>query len=176
MGCVAISGMSKIQRAMTEAIIEKMIRYFGTDVRRINHALKVYGFASCMARREGLSVRETQIVDVAAILHDIGIHEAERKHHSSGGKYQELEGPAIARELLSDLELDAATVDRICFIIGNHHSYQKIDGPDFQLLVEADFLVNIYEDEMPGHSIESVRDKYFTSKSGLLLLNSMYVG
>lgn len=161
---------------MIDRIIEKMIRYFGTDVRRVNHALKVYGFASCMASREGLSSKEVQVVDMAAVLHDIGIHEAERKHHSSGGKYQELEGPAIARELLSDLELDPATVDRICFIIGNHHSYQKIDGIDFQLLVEADFLVNIYEDEMPKHSIESVRDKYFASKTGLLLLNSLYLG
>lgn len=153
-----------------------MIRYFGTDVRRVNHALKVYGFASCMARREGLSAKETQIVDVAAVLHDIGIKEAERKHHSSGGKYQEMEGPAIARTLLSDSGLDSESVDRICFIIGNHHSYQKIDGLDFQLLVEADFLVNIFEDEMPKHSIESVRDKYFKSTTGLLLLNSLYVG
>jgi HD superfamily phosphodiesterase len=159
---------------MVDRIIEKMITYFGTDVRRINHALKVYGFASCMARREGLTPEEIQVVDIAAVLHDIGIHEAERKHHSSGGKYQELEGPAIAKELLSDVGLESATIDRICFIIGHHHSYQKIDGPDFQLLVEADFLVNIYEDEMPKHAIESVRDKYFASKTGLLLLNSLY--
>jgi HD superfamily phosphodiesterase len=160
---------------MVDRIIGKMITYFETDVRRVNHALKVYGFASCMARREGLSSKDSLIVDIAAVLHDIGIHEAERKHHSSGGKFQELEGPAIARELLVDLELDPATINRICFIIGNHHSYQKIDGLDFQLLVEADFLVNIYEDEMPRHSIESVRDKYFVSKAGLSLLNSLYL-
>jgi len=161
---------------MIDSVIEKMIGYFGTDVRRINHALKVYGFASCLARREGLSATDTQIVDVAAVLHDIGIHEAERKYHSTSGKYQEMEGPAIARDLLKDTELDPATLDRICFIIGHHHSYQKIDGLDFQLIVEADFLVNIYEDELPKHSIESILFNYFKTNTGIAMLENMYIG
>lgn len=160
---------------MTDSIVEKMIRYFGTDIRRINHALKVAGFAGCIARREKLSENETRIVDITAILHDIGIHEAERKYNSSSGTYQEIEGPAIARELLSDENLDSTTLDRICFIIGHHHSYPKIDGVDFQILVEADFLVNIDEDEIKRHSIESIRIKYFKTRTGLSILESMYL-
>lgn len=159
----------------TGSIIEKMIRYFGNDARRINHALKVHGFAACIASKESLSENESFIVEAAAILHDIGIHEAERKYNSSGGKYQEIEGPAIAQSLLYDEDIDTKTLERICFIIGNHHSYQKIDGPDFQILVEADFLVNIFEDEMPQHSIESVRNKYFKTKTGLALVEGVYL-
>ena len=159
---------------MTDRIIEKMIRYFGTDIRRINHALKVYGFASCIARREKLSDNEILIVDIAAILHDIGIIEAEKKYNSTSGKYQEIEGPAIARDILSDEEIDVETLDRICFIIGNHHSYQKIEGLDFQIIVEADFLVNIYEDEMTKHSIESVRNKYFRTQTSISMIESIY--
>lgn len=160
---------------MTDSIVEKMIRYFGTDIRRINHALKVAGFAGCIARREKLSENETRIVDITAILHDIGIHEAERKYNSSSGTYQEIEGPAIARELLSDEDLDSTTLDRICFIIGHHHSYPKIDGVDFQILVEADFLVNIDEDEIKRHSVESIRSKYFKTNTGISILESMYL-
>lgn len=159
----------------TGSIIEKMIRYFGNDARRINHALKVHGFAACIASKESLSENESFIVEAAAILHDIGIHEAERKYNSSGGKYQEIEGPAIAQSLLSDEDIDTKTLERICYIIGNHHSYQKIDGPDFQILVEADFLVNIFEDEMPKHSVESVRNKYFKTKTGLALVEGVYL-
>jgi HD superfamily phosphodiesterase len=159
---------------MTDRIIEKMIRYFGTDIRRINHALKVYGFASCIARRENLSDNETRIVDIVAVLHDIGIHEAEKKYNSTSGKYQEKEGPEIARNILSDEEIDIETINRICFIIGNHHSYQKIDGLDFQIIVEADFLVNFFEDEMPKHSIESVRT-YFNTKTGISMIDSIYL-
>ena len=160
---------------MTDSIVEKMIRYFGTDIRRINHALKVAGFAGCIARREKLSENELRIVDITAILHDIGIHEAERKYNSSSGTYQEIEGPAIARELLSDEDLDSTTLDRICFIIGHHHSYPKIDGVDFQIIVEADFLVNIDEDEIKRHSVESIRSKYFKTNTGISILESMYL-
>lgn len=159
----------------TGSIIDKMIRYFGNDARRINHALKVYGFAACIASKESLSENESFIVEAAAILHDIGIHEAERKYNSSGGKYQEIEGPAIAQSLLSDEDIDTKTLERICYIIGNHHSYQKIDGPDFQILVEADFLVNIFEDEMPKHSVESARNKYFKTKTGIALVEGVYL-
>lgn len=158
-----------------EAVIEKMISYFGDDVRRINHALKVYGFAVCIAGRESLTEKEKIFVEVAAILHDIGIKEAEKKYNSSAGKYQEIEGPEIARKILYDLKFDSEITERICFIIGNHHSYQKIDGIDFQIIVEADFLVNIYEDEITESSVKSVRDKYFKTKTGIELLDSMYL-
>lgn len=159
---------------ITSSILEKMIKYFGTDVRRINHALKVYGFASCIARREKLSDNEILIVDIVAILHDIGIIEAEKKYNSTSGKYQEIEGPDIAKDILSDEDIDVETLDRICFIIGNHHSYQKIDGLDFQIIVEADFLVNIYEDEMTKHAIESVRNKYFRTKTSISMIKCIY--
>jgi HD superfamily phosphodiesterase len=152
-----------------------MIQYFGSDAKRINHALKVYGFANCIAQKENLTDDQILIVGITAVLHDIGIVEAEKKYNSSMGHYQEMEGPAVARELLSDAVLNAELLDRICYIIGNHHSYQKIDGVDFQILVEADFLVNIFEDTMPKHSIESIRQKYFKTMTGISIIESMYL-
>ncbi len=152
-----------------------MIEYFGTDIRRINHALKVYGFASCIARRENLSANEILIIDMVGILHDIGIKEAEKKYNKHSGPYQEKEGPAVALFLLSELNLDQAILDRISFIIGHHHSYSKIDGLDFQILVEADLLVNINEDEMPKQAIESIRKKYFKTQTGISILDSLYL-
>jgi HD superfamily phosphodiesterase len=156
-------------------IIEEMINYFAKDIKRINHALKVYGFASCIARSELTTDKEILIVDLAAILHDIGIKEAEKKYNSCGGHYQEIEGPPIARVMLEETDLDDEIIDRVCFLIGNHHSYQKIDGNDFQILVEADFLVNAYEDQMPAHSIESVRKNLFKTKTGVSLIESIYL-
>lgn len=160
---------------MTDRVVQKMIEYFGADIRRINHALKVYGFASCIARRERMSEKELLIVDISAILHDIGIKEAEKKYNSSSGHYQEIEGPSVALNLLADLNINKVLLDRICFLIGNHHSYQKINGIDFQILVESDFLVNIFEDEMPSHLIESLRRKYFKTAAGISMIESMYL-
>jgi HD superfamily phosphodiesterase len=130
------------------SILIAMIQYFGSDVHRINHALKVYGFASAICRSENITRETIDIVEIAAILHDIGIPAAEKKYKSCIGKYQEIEGPPVAREILEKLSVRPEIVDRVCYLIGNHHTYTKIDHIDFQILVEADWLVNIHEDQM----------------------------
>ncbi len=157
------------------AVMKKMIEYFDGDVRRINHAIKVYGFAKSIGELESVAGDELTILETAAILHDIGIKESERKYSSSAGKYQEIEGPPVARCLLQGFGLSDEFVDRVCYLIGNHHSYGKIDGIDFQILVEADFLVNIYEDDAKPEHIESIERKYFKTAAGSAFLRSMYL-
>jgi HD superfamily phosphodiesterase len=156
-------------------VIDKMIEYFGGDVRRINHSLKVYGFATTISDVNGVSEKEAKVIGLAAILHDIGIKEAERKYHSTAGKYQEIEGPPIAKQILEKSGVENSIIERVCFLIGNHHSYQKIDGLDFQILVEADFLVNIFEDNMDRHVVESIKKKYFKTENGMKLINGIYL-
>lgn len=155
-------------------MLKKTIVYFEGDVKRINHALKVYGFAKSIGELEGMSEEKLRVLELAAILHDIGIKESERKYASSAGKYQELEGPPIAKALLQGFDLANQIVDRVCYLIGNHHSYSKIDDLDFQILVEADFLVNIFEDGMTEDQIASIRLKYFKTSTGMDYLNSLY--
>ena len=156
-------------------IMNDMIRYFDKDVRRINHALKVYDFACLIAEKSGVDDEKRQIVEIVALLHDIGIKEAERKYNSSDSRYQEQEGPAVARAILAPYHLDEKLVDRVCYIIGNHHTYTKIDGIDFQILVEADFIVNIYEDEMKPEVVRSLKKKIFKTEAGTRLLEGMYL-
>lgn len=152
-----------------------MVEYFGCDVQRINHALKVYGLASTICRCENLSEHDIEVAEIAAVLHDIGIPVSEKKYGSCIGKYQELEGPPIAQALLEKLGTEPDKIARVCYLIGNHHTYTKIDGFDFQILVEADFLVNIYEDEMDEKMVKSIKEKYFKTNTGLQLLDSMFV-
>jgi HD superfamily phosphodiesterase len=159
---------------MIAETILRMIEYFKGDGKRINHALKVYSFASAMGEAEALDAEKLINLKLASILHDIGILESERKYNSSSGKYQELEGPPIAKDLLVGFGLSDASLDRILYLIGSHHSYGKIDGLDFQILVEADFLVNIYEDRLDKSAIESIRNKIFKTTTGLKIFNSMY--
>jgi len=83
-----------------EKIIAKMKKTFGTDQRRINHALSVLKYAEAILEDEQA---ERLTVTAAAILHDIGIQEAERKHNSNAPRFQELEGPPIARDILQGL-------------------------------------------------------------------------
>ncbi len=160
---------------MKNDLLKKMIEYFGIDVKRINHALKVLEFAQIISDDESVDKETEEIIIYSAILHDIGIKEAEKKYGSSMGKYQEIEGPAIAKKMLTDLNVPEEVINRVCFIIGNHHSYSKINGIDFQILVEADFLVNIFEDSMSKEAIKNIDDRIFKTESGKKLIKTMYL-
>lgn len=155
-------------------VMEKMTEYYRGDPKRIQHFLKVYTLAHAIGRGEGLSERELYILDLAALVHDIGIKASEEKYGSSAGKYQEKEGPAIAKGLLESLEADREAISRVCFLVGRHHTYNNIEGADYQILVEADFLVNLYEDGESREAALSVRDRIFKTETGKKYLSLMY--
>ena len=159
---------------MQSTVLQKMALYFGQDVRRINHALKVYGFTQILLEGEKVSGETRLITELAAILHDIGIKEAERKYQSSAGHFQEAEGPAVAIKILQECGINGLVADKVCFLVGHHHSYSKIDGIDFQILVEGDFLVNIFEGYIPAEAAPATVKKYFRTQTGIDLAKSMY--
>jgi predicted metal-dependent HD superfamily phosphohydrolase len=156
-------------------LINEMITYYAGDVKRINHFMKVYCFAKTIGEMEELDDRKQQILEIAAIVHDIGIKISEQKYNSSSGKYQQIEGPAIAEEFLNRLNFSDEIISRVSYLVGHHHTYQVIDDMDFQILVEADFLVNIHEDSMEKDAAVMVRDKYFKTKTGKAFLENLYM-
>ena len=155
-------------------VIEAMIDYYGTDLRRINHFLKVFSFAKTIGEAENLDEKDLNMLEITAVVHDIGIKISEKRHNSSSGYYQQLEGPNEARTLLERLGIEDTIIDRVCWLIAHHHTYQNIDKPDYQILVEADFLVNVYEDNMDKNAIERIKTKVFRTESGRRLLDMMY--
>lgn len=166
--------MDKIDFNLIPKITKKMMDYFGTDLRRINHALKVYGFAKTMGTLEMLTSEDQYTLELSAILHDIGIHEAERKYHSTSGHYQEVEGRLVALMLLQEFSIPEEILDRVLYLIGHHHTYGSIDGLDYQILIEADFLVNIQEDEMNQKQINAIYEKYFKTSTGQSIMRNCY--
>jgi HD superfamily phosphodiesterase len=161
---------------MTERVLLAMIRYFQGDVRRINHFLKVYGFAKAIGAAENLDSRTQEILEIAALTHDIGIQNSEAKYGSASGAYQQSEGPPEAEKLLRSLGADEAIIVRVCWLIAHHHIYQDIKGQDYQILVEADFLVNAYEDGLSHNAISTFGHKVFRTQTGRNLLHTLYDG
>ena len=159
---------------MTAQIAKQMIAYDSGDIRRIEHFMKVYGYAAAIGKLEGLDPRTQEILEAAALLHDIGIKVSEEKYHSSAGKYQELEGPAEAQKLLDEICSDNELTDRVCWLIGHHHTYSDIRDMDHQILVEADFLVNLSEDYAPEDSVRHTLEYIFRTKSGICFLRSIW--
>lgn len=155
-------------------VIDAMIGYYAGDARRINHFLKVYGFSKAIGEMEGLDDRTQEILEITAVTHDIGIKLSEEKYGNCSGQHQQVEGPPEARKLLEGQGYDGELVDRVCFIISMHHTYKDIVGLDYQILVEADFLVNAFEDNLPETAIMSFRDKVFRTETGKMFLERIY--
>jgi len=147
-------------------LLQKMIEYYSGDPKRIQHFIKVHSFAKMIGESEGLDANTQYILELAAIVHDIGIKTSEEKYGNCNGKLQEQEGPAIARQMLTELRIDSASLERVCYLVGHHHTYTNIDGVDYQILVEADFLVNMYEDGLNKEAIASAYHKIFRTKAG----------
>lgn len=154
--------------------MQAMIKYERGCPRRVNHFLKVYSFAKLIAENEKVSIKDRYIIEIAALMHDCGIRASLEKFGHYNGKMQEENGPAVAVKMMKTLNIEPDIQDRVSFLIGHHHTYNNIDKIDYQILVEADFLVNIFEDEMQEPAIELIRTRYFKTKTGIDILQALY--
>lgn len=160
---------------MDTALANAMIDYYKGDKKRIQHFLKVCAFCELIGSGEKLDDKTMRLISAAALTHDIGIKNSELKYGSSAGKYQQIEGPAVAEEMLSSLGYDSGTINRICYMIAHHHTYTNIDGVDLQILIEADLIVNFCEENGAAEAVSAARDKIFKTKSGISLLKSVFM-
>ncbi len=153
---------------MIGSVVTAMTEMYAGRADRVNHFLKVYAYSKVIGECENIDSETLRILEVAAVTHDIGILPSEIKYGSGAWNYQEIEGPPVAREMLEKLGFDAPFIDRVCYLIGHHHTYTDIDGMDYQILVEADFLVNIDEKQWKQEERVSIREKMFKTKTGKL--------
>ena len=151
-----------------------MIEYYEGDPKRIQHFIKVHSFAAMIGQKENLDETTQFILEAAAYTHDIGIKPAEEKYGRCDGKLQEQEGPIVAQKMLSEVGIENYMIERICYLIGNHHTYDHVEGMDYQILIEADFLVNMLEDDMSERSIRKEYEQIFKTESGKKLCRVMF--
>ena len=114
------------------------------------------------------------VLEAASILHDIGIRVSEEKYGFQNGKLQEQEGPTPAREICTSLGFKEDDIERICFLIAYHHTYTDVDGIDYRILLEADFLVNAFEDNASIESIQHAKESFFETETGKHILDTMF--
>ncbi len=151
-----------------------MIELYGGDAKRIQHFCKVHSYAKLIAEAEKVDGKTLFIIEAAALTHDIGIHICEEKYGSCDGKLQEKEGPPIAKNLLEKLGFDDKASDRVQYLIAHHHTYDNINGIDLQILIEADFLVNMFEDGVSKSAVENAYGKIFKTSGGKKICKNMF--
>lgn len=160
---------------LNDRLILKMFALEKGLPKRTHHFIKVYEFAHLIGEGEHLPQDQQQLLEIAAIVHDIGITPSKKKYGYCDSITQGVEGPLRARKLFKDFpEITSDVVDRVCYLIIHHHDYDIIEGLDYQILVEADFLANIFEEKMPVEKIQDIREKIFKTKTGTELLNTLY--
>lgn len=155
-------------------LISQMMEYEKGCPQRIQHFLKVASFAEQIGRIEGIDENTYSILQTAALVHDIGIRPSLEKYGSDAGNYQQIEGPPVARPMLEGLGYESALINRVCYLIAHHHTYNNIDGLDYQILIEADFLVNIFENELSPEAARKIHKNVFKTEGGKQIFDCLY--
>ena len=124
----------------------EMIRLYSGDPMRIQHFCKVHSYAKLIA--------EMEHVDASTLFI--------------------LEAAALAEKLLKELQFEENVIERVKYLIAHHHTYDAIDGIDYQILVEADFLVNILEDGLAKEAALQAYHNIFKTESGKNICQEMF--
>ena len=159
---------------LISAIMMKMIQKSEGNLEDINHFMKVYTYARTIGLQENLDPVQQEILEISAIIHDISCPLCRQKYGNANGKLQEKESPALVYEFLSDFSLPEGYADRIAFLISHHHTIDQIDGMDYQILIEADYLVNADEGGYSKENIQTMLETVFQTDAGKTLLRSEF--
>jgi len=159
---------------MLEKLYWEMIGYYAGQPAQIQHFVKVHSFARLIGLGEGIDPQTLFTLEALAYAHDIGIKAAIEKHGSAAGPLQEKEGEPLAEEMLLRLGFAPETARRVGFLVGKHHTFEGVDGPDWQILLEADMLVNLFEGKASAEKIKSAYEKVFATESGKRLCREMF--
>lgn len=155
------------ENLLKDRVAVEMKKYFKADFKRIGHAMRVARHAEHIGKKEGTNLA---VVLSAAYLHDIGIHEAERKHNSTAATYQEQEGPPIARAILEKLGAKPELIDEVCDIVAHHHHPRPEETRNFKVLFDADLITNLEENHkdspMDPEKLNNIIEKSFLTAAG----------
>lgn len=148
------------------ALLHQALLYEQGHIRRTQHILKVYALAKLLGEQENLNQDESIILHAAAILHDIAIKYC--KEHNDGNASQQNQqkaAPDLVTHFLNQAGYDSCYFEPVLFLVLHHHDYQSINHPLLQLLIEADIMINCYENQWRGDILQ----KYlplFSSETG----------
>ena len=80
----------------------------------------------------------------------------------------------MAAAFLEPFGLPRKDLERVCFLVGHHHTFAGVDGPDWLILLEADYLVNAGESGYTDDAIRNFANSLCKTPSGRALFTSIY--
>lgn len=162
----------RVQQAM-----KRMIDYYAAcDSTQIAHTLCVHEYTRMLAMREGYDERKRGLLEIAALLHDIGCPSAKWKYGDSQPIHQQQEGMCIAADwFASDPSwLDTQEAQWVVDVVGAHHNAVQAEVLGFEVLYEADLIVNLFEGYYPVDYADVYYRKMVRTKSGKQLFRQLF--
>ncbi len=155
-------------------ILRKMFAYSNGNIHDIDHLIRVWTYAKTIGELEGIDKDTQFILEVAAITHDIACPLCREKYGNTNGKHQEEEGIPLVKAFLSDCDMSESQIERVAYLVGHHHTLQEIDGIDYQILIEADYIANATENGYSRENIENFMSKIMKTESGKRLAQDIF--
>jgi len=155
-------------------ILRKMIAYSNGNIHDIDHLIRVWTYAKTIGELEGINKDTQFILEVAAITHDIACPICREKYGNTNGKHQEEECIPLVKAFLSDCDMSESQIERVAYLVGHHHTLQEIDGIDYQILIEADYIANATENGYSRENIENFMNKIMKTESGKSLAQDIF--
>lgn len=155
-------------------IMEKMLDFSQGNIHDIDHLIRVWTYARTIGELEGLDAEKQYILEVAAITHDIACPLCREKYGNTNGKRQEEEGGSMVEAFLRDTGMSREAIGRVSYLVSHHHTFSDIDGIDYQILIEADYMANATEGGYPKDKIEAALRSIIKTKSGAGLIRSVF--
>ena len=155
-------------------IMEKMIAFSNGNIHDIDHLIRVWTYAKTIGDLEGLDPDTQYILEAAAITHDIACPLCREKYGNTNGKHQEEEGARMVRDFLEGSGMEPGQIDRVSYLVGHHHTFQNIDGMDYQILVEADYIANACENGYSRENVKNFTGKIMRTPAGMRIAASIF--
>ncbi len=155
-------------------IFEEMIVFSEGNIHDIDHFIRVWSYAKTIGESEHLDSETQYILEAAAITHDIACPLCQEKYGNTNGKYQETEGAYLVKSFLQNSEMTEAQIERISFLVGHHHTFTNVNGIDYQILLEADYIANASENGYSKENIKNFIEKIMKTNSGIKLARQIF--
>ena len=155
-------------------IMKKMIEFSDGNIHDIDHFIRVWSYAKTIGELEGLDSDTQFILETAAIVHDIACPLCREKYGNTNGKHQETEGEVLVREFFGGSDLTQQQIDRVAYLVGHHHTFTSVDGLDYQILLEADYIANASENGYSEKNILNFMNLLMKTDSGKALATAVF--
>lgn len=158
----------------TSQLMERMIAFSEGNIHDIDHLIRVWTYAKTIGELEKLDSETQFVLEIAAITHDIACPLCREKYGNTNGKHQEEEGALMVKSFLSDTGMSEAMIDRISYLVGHHHTFHNIDGWDYQILIEADYIANASENGYSRENVVNFMNRIMKTESGKRILTAIF--